>query len=142
MSVDLPYDVFLEPERVAYPSVAFPLAAWFWQSNAYPVTRANEPVTKPTDLNQLADGSFLGFTQITHALTNQLSSLKERAALNEDILQEIGFAPLARGSGDQCTLKNGQQGRAVPICLLDFKVRSRQTLKVISQSTLHLIDLN
>jgi hypothetical protein len=130
--VDLPHDVYAQPETVAYPSVAFPLAAWFWNSNAYPVTRADEPVTSPTDLNQLADGSFMGFTQITHALTDKLSSLKERAAFNEDILQEIGFAPLVRGSGDNCTLKNGQKGRAVPICLLDFKVSSRQTLKTIS----------
>ena len=126
--MDLPYDVFMEPEAVAFPSVAFPLAAWFWNSNAYPVTRANMPVTEPTDLNQLADGSFMGFTQITHALTNQLSSLKERAALNEDILQEIGFAPLTRGSGDQCKLTGGgREGRAVPICLLDFKVSSSDT---------------
>ena len=129
----LDYDVLSEPETVAYPHVAFPIAAWFWKKNAYPVTK-NSTVENPTDLNKLTDGSFLSFTQLTHSLTNHISSLKERAIINEAILKRIGFSPLIRGQSDPSDVycpnsnPNGDPGYAVPICLIDLKVSQDNTL--------------
>ncbi len=55
-------------------------------------------------LNQLVDGTFHNFTLLTHALTNDLTKLKERA------------------KGIECKISTETEiGYAIPICLTDFK---------------------
>ena len=49
-------DLINKPEKAAFPSVAFKLAAWFWNQNAY-VIKSNLTSSKG-DLNELADGTF------------------------------------------------------------------------------------
>ena len=53
-------------------------------------------------------------------MTGYIESLKERAILNERILDELNFPSIKRGEGITCQLE-GEIGYAVPICLLDFK---------------------
>jgi len=70
----------------------------------------------------MADGTFLGFTQLTHSITVRLKSLKERALINELILKEFSeTSSLKRGEGISCKLNDGTEGYAVPICLYDFR---------------------
>jgi len=109
----------LHPETVVYPSVAFRVAAWFWQYNAY-VIKSTSTAYKST-LNELADGTFLSYSQMTYALTNNVQSLKKRARTNELILSELGTTTMKRGQGVPCQLDDGQFGYSVPICLADFK---------------------
>lgn len=113
------FNIYTEPERVSFPSVALKTAAWYWTKNAYAVTNKTSPVQ--TNLNSLADGTFLGFTQLTHSLTSNIRSFKKRAILNEKILYKFDAAPMKRGEGVNCTLSDGTPGYAVPICLADLK---------------------
>ena len=70
----------------------------------------------------MVDGTFHNFTLLTHALTNDLSKLKERANLNEIILNELKYPSMKRGQGTECTIDSEKEvGFAVPICLADFK---------------------
>lgn len=95
------------------------MASWFWNENAY-IINGTEKAVK-SSLNQLADGTFLSFAQLTYALSNKLKSLKDRAKINERILDELKFVSMKRGQGVPCGLKDGEVGYAVPICLIDFK---------------------
>ncbi len=105
---------------MSFPSIAFKTAAWFWTQNAY-VVKDTSPA-KVTNLNEMADGTFLGFTQLTHSLTTRVKSLKERALINELILKEFSeTSALKRGEGIACNLNDGTRGYAVPICLIDFR---------------------
>jgi predicted chitinase len=112
------------PELAVFPSNAFKIAAWFWKSNAF-VVKSNS-ISKKESLNNLVDGTFFNFTMLTHSLTNNLQSLKQRAELNDLILKELNYNALKRGQGIQCTDesdggKSNETGFAVPICLSDFK---------------------
>lgn len=102
----------------AFPSIAFRLSAWFWKENAY-VILTNQKAQKG-DLNQLVDGTFLNFTHLTHALTNNLQSLKDRANFNDLVLTELKATSMKRGRGVECEIGN-KEGYAVPICMLDFE---------------------
>ena len=95
------------------------MAGWFWRENAYVIKDAN--IAKKSSLNQLADGTFLSFTHLTHSLTSNLQSLKERALINEKILAELNYPTMKRGQGVDCEMADGEIGYAVPICLLDHK---------------------
>ncbi len=107
----------------AFPSNAFKLAAWFWKQNAYVIKSLNP--AKKESLNNLVDSSFFSYTMLTHSLTNNLQSLKQRANLNEQILNMLNSSnKMKRGQGIGCSFKNGNRnlsGLAVPICLADFK---------------------
>ena len=117
---DLAFDVFSEPERVSFPSVAFKTAAWYWLENAYVIKDLTYNGT--TNLNEFADGTFFGFTQLTHSLTKKLKNLKDRAVINENILMKFtNLTAMRRGEGISCKLIDGTVGYAVPICLIDFK---------------------
>lgn len=113
------FNIYNEPDKTVFPSIAFKVAAWFWRENAY-VINSTEKARK-SSLNQLADGTFVSFVQLTHSLTNKISSLKERAVLNERILDQFKRGAMKRGHGVTCELKDKSVGYAVPICLLDFK---------------------
>lgn len=95
------------------------MAAWFWKENAYIVK--SKAAAKKESLNILADGSFLNYAQLTFSLTNNLRNLQKRAIFNENVLKEFNEIPMKRGQGIECSLKNGEKGYAVPICLLSFK---------------------
>ncbi len=75
----MPFDIYAEPERVSFPSVAFKTAPWFWAKNALAV-RTNDSNESVTDLNIMADGTFLVFVQLTHSITSRISDLKKRMA--------------------------------------------------------------
>ena len=112
------------PEYAVFPSNAFKIAAWFWKSNAFVVKSTS--ISKKESLNNLVDGTFFNFTMLTHSLTNNIQSLKQRAELNDLILKELNYNALKRGQGIQCTDesdggKSNETGFAVPICLSDFK---------------------
>jgi collagen type VI alpha len=107
-----------EPEKAAFPSYAFKIGAWIWSENI-PILKTNQTALKG-DANQLADGTFHSFTLLTHALTTDLSELKERANFLDFVLLELNYPSLKRGNGISCNI--GQDdGYAVPVCLLDFK---------------------
>ena len=108
-----------KPENVAFPSVGFKVAGWFWRENAYVIKEAEK--AEKSNLNELADGTFVGFTHLTHSLTTNLKSLKERALINDKILAELKHPSVKRGQGVSCNMVDGEVGYAVPICLLDHK---------------------
>jgi hypothetical protein len=111
-------DLMNFPENVSLPSLAFPLASWFWNENAY-VIENNNPALKKS-LNTLVDGTFHNFTMLTYSLTNSLQALKERAEYYEAAVEELGCRAIKRGRGISCEL--GEEiGYAVPICLIDYK---------------------
>ena len=96
------------------------MATWFWTENAF-IIRSNQSSTKGS-LNELADGTYHNFTLLTHSLTNDLGKLKERATINEIILNEMKYTSMKRGQGVRCNIVSEKEaGYAVPICLLDFK---------------------
>jgi len=84
------------------------------------VIKSNDKARK-SSLNELADGTFLGFAQLTYSLSNKIKSLKDRALVNEKILTELRHVSMKRGQGVSCETSDGQIGYAVPICLIDFK---------------------
>jgi predicted chitinase len=90
-------DLINKPERAAFPSVAFKLAAWFWNENAY-IIKTNSTASKG-NLNELVDGTFFNFTMIVHALTNDVAKLKERANFNDLVLAELKYPSMKRGQG-------------------------------------------
>ena len=94
------------------------MASWFWTENAY-VIKGNL-TSKKGNLNDLADGTFNSFTLLTHSLSNDLTKLKDRATLNEKILEELNYMKMKRGQGIECQYNN-KIGFAVPICMTDFK---------------------
>lgn len=108
-----------QPERAAFPSVAFKLAAWFWKENAF-VPSTNQ-VSKRGNLNQLATGYYHDYVQLTHSISNKLRSLRERAYLNDEILDELKADKMQRGRGISCQLSGRGTGFTVPLCLNDFK---------------------
>ena len=70
----------------------------------------------------MVDGTFHNFTLLTHALTNDLTKLKERANFNELVLIEIKYPSMKRGKGIECKISTETEiGYAIPICLTDFK---------------------
>jgi len=118
--LDLDVNIFEEPYKLAMPSIAFKVAAWFWAKNAYVIVDNNEAFKN--NLNRLADGTFISFTQLTHAITTNIKSLKERAKYNDDILEKFEFVSMKRGQGVECILRSTERtGHAIPVCLLDFK---------------------
>jgi uncharacterized protein YegL len=114
----LGWDIVENPERAAFPSVAFKLAAWFWRENAY-VIKTNQRAEKG-NLNELVDGTFHNFTLLTHSLTNNLQNLKDRANFNDEVLKELKTSSLKRGQGVGCEISS-RQGVAVPMCTLEFQ---------------------
>ncbi len=113
------FNIFNEPDKASLPSIAFKIAAWFWRENAF-VIKGTEKARK-SSLNELADGTFLSFAQLTYSLSNKIKSLKDRAIINEKILSELRHTSMKRGQGVECELSDQQKGYAVPICLIDFK---------------------
>ena len=116
------FNIFDEPERVAFPSLAFAVGAWFWRENAYVIN--SPPPAHKSSLGALADGTFVSFVQMTHALTGKLTSLRERAAVNDQVLDQFRkgtIKPMRRGQGVTCQLSDRSVGYAVPICLQEFK---------------------
>ena len=96
------------------------MAAWFWTENAYVIVDTNEAFKN--GLNRLADGTFISYTTLTHAITINIKSLKERAKYNEDILKQFEYVSMKRGEGVECIFRTTEKtGRAIPICLIDFK---------------------
>lgn len=106
------------PEKAAFPSIAFKIAAWYWLNNAY-VTKSNETSIKGS-LNQLADGTYHSFSLLAYSLINDLSDLLKRLEINDNILKELNGRPLKKGRGVNCVLNN-QIGYTVPICLSNQK---------------------
>lgn len=103
------------PERAAFPSVAFEIAAWFWRNNSYVIT-SNE-AAKKNDLGILADGTYHNFTLLTYALTSNFQKLKVRTELYQSIIKEAGFGSIKRGNGISCEI-GSKVGYSVPICLV------------------------
>ena len=112
-------DIYNYPEFAAFPSYAFKLGAWFWTNNSFVVTSTN--LAQKASLNILVDGTFFNYSMLTHSLTSNLQSLKQRANLNEFILREINNLTLKRGQGISCNISNdgdeSEMGYAVPVCL-------------------------
>ena len=108
----------VNPEKVAFPSIAFKVASWFWTKNAYIVR--NNGSLNDGNFNELADGSFLKFSLLTFSMTSSIESLKERAILNEKTLAELNYLSIKRGEGIKCQVED-DIGYAVPICLSDFR---------------------
>jgi hypothetical protein len=103
------------PEKAAFPSVAFKLAAWYWRENAY-VIKSNEKASKG-DLSELVDGTYLKFSLLTHSLSNNLQQLKWRAELYEKCLDEltVKVPTMKRGQGIECEIGN-EKGYSAPFC--------------------------
>ena len=115
-------DLVEEPEKAAFPSFAFKIAAWFWKENSF-VIESNKPAMKKS-LNTLVDGTFLNFVLLTHSLTNNANNSIQRFELNEKILKLLNYPGLKKGQGIECEINNGGQaekGHAMPICLSNFK---------------------
>ena len=110
------FNVLEQPDKVSYPSIAFKVAAWFWRENAY-VIKSKSPAAK-ANLNELADGTFLRFTHLTHSLTTNVNSVVARVQINDMVLKEFRLA-LKRGQGVTCETSMG--GYAVPICTANFQ---------------------
>ena len=106
------------PEKAVFPWVAFKIASWYWSQNADLINSNQEP--RKGNFNELVDGTWLNFTLLTHSLTPDLSKLKERANLNDLVLNELEYVPLMRGQGVECQI-GADVGYAVPVCLSDFK---------------------
>ena len=106
------------PENVAFPSIAFKIAAWFWRAS--PLILTYNMISPPRSFSELSDGTFLNFVFITNFLTSSLHDLKERALINEITLAELNSPTITKGEGITCQI-DGEQGLALPICLLDFK---------------------
>jgi hypothetical protein len=104
------YDLVSYPERVAFPSIAFKIAAWFWNENAY-VIKKNGPAIKES-LSLLADGTFVNYVHLTHALTNNLNSLTQRSYVNDRIISALSTTSIKRGQGVKCLIEN-EEGYAV-----------------------------
>ena len=92
---ELRYNIHNRPWTVSYPSIALKVAAWFWRENAYAVL--DLAPSKKTNLNELCDGTYLSFTQLTHSLTNHIKALKERAIINENTLEAFKQSAMKRG---------------------------------------------
>jgi predicted chitinase len=117
LNTELGFDLMQSPERVAFPSVAFKVAAWVWK-HSYLLESTEAP--KRGDLNEFIDGTFHSFTLLTHSLTDNIQSLIDRAKLNDLILNELRYPSMKRGQGIECELDSKEKGYAVPMCLLDF----------------------
>jgi len=117
---DLAIDLVINPEYAVFPSYAFKIAAWFWNENAYIVQSTS--LSRKESLNILVDGTFFNFTMLTNSLTNNLQSLKQRAAINDLILNELNYGTLKRGQGISCSAgeNKNETGYAVPICLAEY----------------------
>jgi hypothetical protein len=107
-----------EPEKLSFPSIAFKAASWFWRENAYVIRDANP--AKKSNLNELADGTYINFVHLTHSLTTNLQSLKERTIINDKIINELRIPTIKRGQGIPCESSDKTIGYAVPVCLLDL----------------------
>jgi len=113
------YNLIYEPERAAFPSVAFKVASWFWTKNAYIIMSNSKPVKG--DLNQLADGSFHNFTLLNHAISTSLLSLKERTVYYENAVEAIkDCKAVKKGRGVACEL-GAKIGYSTPICMTGLK---------------------
>lgn len=104
------FDLISNPERAAFPSIAFKVGAWFWNENAY-VIKTAQPAIKES-LSVLADGTFLNFAHLTHALTNNLNSLTQRSYINDRIISELSITSIKRGQGVKCLIGD-EEGYAV-----------------------------
>jgi hypothetical protein len=91
----------LAPEAAGFPTIAFRIARWTWVQNSYLIT-SNGPAKK--NLNLLTDGTFHNFSLITHAFTDNINHLKERAILYENIVNELGCKTIKRGRGVACKM--------------------------------------
>ena len=95
LKTDIRFNILKNPETVAYPSIAFKVAAWFWRENAYVIKKVGK--AEKGNLNELCDGTFINFAHLTHALTSNLNSLKERASINDKVLKELEYTTMKRG---------------------------------------------
>ena len=107
------------PEKAAFPSLAFKIAAWFWTKNAF-IILSKEKALRGS-LNVLVDGTFHNFTLLTHSLTNNLQKLIDRANFNDLVLAELDRPAMKRGSGVICEIPGAGAGVAVPVCMDGFK---------------------
>ena len=90
-------DLIRNPAKAVYPSVAFQIASWYWRKYGLILKSKDEPFRG--DLNELVDGTFFGFTMLTHGLTKSLNDLKRRAVFYESVLKELN-ASIGKGRGD------------------------------------------
>jgi|688.fasta_scaffold2303902_1 hypothetical protein len=79
----------LAPEAAGFSTIAFRIARWAWVQNSYLIT-SNGPAKKG-NLNIFSVGTYHNFSLITHAFTNDVEHLKERAILYENIVNEMGL---------------------------------------------------
>lgn len=106
------------PEKAAFPSVAFKIAAWYWLNNAF-IIKSNE-APKKGSLNELADGTYHSFSLLVYSLTSDPFALLQRLEINDRILNEMRFRPIKKGRGVNCVLDD-QPGYTVPICFSSQK---------------------
>ena len=90
-------DLSINPAKAIYPSVAFKIASWYWRK--YGLILKSKDGSYRGDLNELIDGTFFGFTMLTHGLTKSLNDLKRRAVFYENVLKELN-ASIGKGRGD------------------------------------------
>lgn len=100
------YDLLFAPEAAAMPTVAFRISTWLWTQNSYLITENG--AAKKGNLNSIADGTFHNFTLITHAFTDNIQHLKQRAQYYEDIVKELNCKGIKRGRGVQCEMKGSR----------------------------------
>ncbi|CAF0713246.1 unnamed protein product [Brachionus calyciflorus] len=103
------------PEKAAFPSVAFKIAAWYWKNNS-DIYDLSSNKTKKGSFNDIIDGTYLSFSLLTNSLTSDSKKFLKRLEINDMILSELNFRPLKKSRGLGCML-NGKQGYNVPICL-------------------------
>ncbi|CAF0813157.1 unnamed protein product, partial [Brachionus calyciflorus] len=115
----LKIDLVNNPEKAAFPSVAFKIAAWFWLNNVDLVSESSRPPIQGP-INDLIDGTYLNFALLTNYFTLDSISFLNRLEINDMILVALNFRPLKKSRGLKCML-DGQQGYSVPICYANQK---------------------
>ncbi|CAF0917121.1 unnamed protein product [Brachionus calyciflorus] len=110
----LKIDLVNNPEKAAFPSVAFKIAAWIWLNNVELINQTSQsPIKGP--LNDLIDGTYLNYALLTNYLTYDPKSFLTRLEINDMMLKALNFRPLKKSRGLECML-DGQLGYSVPIC--------------------------
>jgi hypothetical protein len=115
----LPVNIFNNPEHVAFPSIAFKVASWYWTNNSIILTGLNQE--SKDSMSTLADGTFHSFTMMTTVLTHKIYQLRNRAEYFENAVKELKCFRIKRGNGVSCELTSSETGFAVPICLNNFR---------------------
>ena len=73
------------------------MASWYWNENSYLIKESDDPYKG--NANELIDGTFFNFSMITHALTTDVTNLKERVLFNDLVLNELKYPSLKTGRG-------------------------------------------